>query len=313
MIFRDISRVVIEKVVESSMVPRNKSLILDGNTGSGKSSVLLQAVSSALSAGWFVIYSGETNSWVDSSNPYLPKLTDPTNFYQWTLTSNFLQSIKTLNDNESLRSNLLLKKDFVLGKQKLSADQSVFDVLDIGIKSPSLSQEALNVLLSVLDSQTDIPVMIAIDQINTFYSKTLYTDQKNVRINANHLLLINSLLPYFGYLPSMYSSLGSNTTNKTIPRGLAIGATSSTDSRFISQELNSVLETVSKDPKSFKKSNFEPINIDDFTPEETFSLLEHYRLSNLINSSPTAQSALKLWALTSGNPQKIFRSCTSFL
>ncbi|OMJ18025.1 hypothetical protein AYI69_g7190, partial [Smittium culicis] len=189
MIFRDTTRLVVEKVLASSLAPRNKSLILNGKPGSGKSSVLLQTASSAVNAGWFVIYAGETNSWVDSSKPYLPKLTDTKYFYQWTLVSSFLQKIKSLNENDTLRSLLTLKKDFVLGKQKLSADQSIFDVLDIGIKTPSLSQEALNIVLSVLESQTDVPVMIAIDQINTFYSTTLYTNQKNVRIPAHNLLL----------------------------------------------------------------------------------------------------------------------------
>ncbi|PVU99517.1 hypothetical protein BB559_000016 [Furculomyces boomerangus] len=304
LVFRTITRVSVEKILESSMVPQKKSLILDGEAGSGKSVALLQTVTCALNSDWFVIYASNTNSWVDSSLPYIPTPSNPNKFYQWTLVSSLLQQIKAINNIDVMRNKLRITSEKTLGKQKLASGSSILDVIDIGIKTPSLSQDAFNIVLETIESQTDVPVMIAVDQINTFYSKALYTDQKHNNIDSSQLLLVESILPYFGILNTKEHG-DQIVPSKTLARGIAIGATSKTDSRFVSQSLNKALN-------ENQNKGCNVLKVSPFNPKETSTLLEHYRASSLLSADPTDHSVLRMWAMTSGNPLKIHRKCTRF-
>ncbi|PVV02741.1 hypothetical protein BB560_002796 [Smittium megazygosporum] len=306
LVARGITNNVAERVMKSSITSYENTIILDGECGVGKTASLLQIASCAIKSDWFVFYVPETISWVDSSKPYIPSFEDPSKFYQWTLVSSLLNNINLINNNDILHEKLLLKEECTLGKNKFAVGTPISSVIDVGIKTPSLSQQALQIVLDCVSSQTEVPVLIAIDQINTFFSLSSYTDQENKRIYSNKLLLVESLLPYFGNLTTL-SEYSAAIPKKKLQRGVVIGATSKADKRFRDYYFFDYLRN-----RKSTTHPFEVLNVPVFTKEEAFYLLGLYKLSNLTNIEPSLVQASRIWGIASGVPSKIYDYCSRF-
>ena len=191
LVFRQITLDLFQKLQNSTN--KHKPVILDGGIGLGKSVELLKLASLASSQGHLVIYASNTNSWVDSSQAYFPNVS--TQLYsQWSIVSAFLKSIRSINSQ--VLDEINVDRDVTVGKVKFNTENTLASVVDLGIKTPSLAHECFELFLDVAREQAKIPVLVAIDQINTFYSKTLYTDQEHQILDAKSLRLINSLLPF---------------------------------------------------------------------------------------------------------------------
>ncbi|PVU95925.1 hypothetical protein BB561_001504 [Smittium simulii] len=310
LVLRDASKAVLQKVADSSLNVATKPLILDGGSGSGKSATLLQAVSCARQAGWFLLYSGNSKVfllWVNSSTAYSPDGSKPSKFYQLNLVSSILSNLIAANQSDILEEKIKLQKDYVINNNKFAAGTPIIKVIELGANFPSLSFKAFEIVLETISNQTEVPVMIAIDHLNTFFSKSLYTDQEDNRIYSNRLLLVESLLPYFGELTSKSNNL-QDYPKKSLKRGIVIGATSKVDNQFLAKDFLNYIDTEAK-----TSNDVEVINIPNFTKSEIEKLLKYYSFSDFLSYDPSDQNLLKLLSLTSGNPKQIYKYCKKFV
>ncbi|KAG9102520.1 Class II abasic (AP) endonuclease [Ceratobasidium sp. 370] len=93
-------------------------------------------------------------------------------------------------------------------------------LLDVGLKDQSLATEVLEVTLGVLGEQTKYPVLIAIDDFQALFCMSKYRDPQYELIFAHHLALTRVILEYAS-------------GKRTLAKGAVLGATSSTNSRFL--------------------------------------------------------------------------------
>jgi len=160
-----------------------------GPAGSGKSTLLLQTAAYARESGWIVLYvpRGKSHStvlqegqvgidriaaeWIKSNTEYhyhSPSLS----FHQSTLASNLLSTLLSVNETH-LQS--------IISTTQIGSSQSgttLAEVCRAGIKTStqtgatSTSVEVLEGVLGALASQKEVPVLLAIDEIQALFCKS---------------------------------------------------------------------------------------------------------------------------------------------
>ncbi|KAJ1921240.1 hypothetical protein H4219_000839 [Mycoemilia scoparia] len=259
LVYRPVADSIIQRI--KSKNASQKPVIIDGTIGIGKSATLLTSVSLASSLGYLVIYAPNTNVWVDSSQAYFPN--PKTNlFSQWSVASAFLKTIRSIN--KDVLEKIKIESEFVSGGIKLEAGSTLLSVIDLGISAPSQSHDCLELILDTASKQAEVPVLIAIDQVNTLFCQTLYTDQDNTPLQANRLRLVKSLIPFID-------------GSKKLSNGLSISATSKTETKVQSSDLAKIIKDNLEESKDIKV-----LDMPKLTFGETKSLLEYFNKSNLI-------------------------------
>ncbi|KAI8323808.1 hypothetical protein GQ54DRAFT_257623, partial [Martensiomyces pterosporus] len=286
-----------------------KATVIDGLCGSGKSAELLKLASFAAASGHIVIYGYSTIQWVNSSRPYAPSSADDS-FLQHETVMNLLRTVLSLSQ-EAL-AQVPLGKDVVLGKKTLGAEKTLADLVDFGIQTPALAHDALDQLLAVAGSQTKVPVLIALDEVNTLWCNTAYRDQENEVLPASRLRLVRSFLPYFE-------------GSKKLAKGWAVGALSYLETKYMPKDLKARLNPpkqipiansdVASDPNLAKPPTrvpFDVVKVDRMTARETKGLLDFYHSVNVVQSPVTEALVAKKWIFANGNPRQVFGSITSY-
>ncbi|KAI9088878.1 mitochondrial ribosomal death-associated protein 3-domain-containing protein [Phlyctochytrium arcticum] len=166
---------LIQKITSSSKAS-STPVIIDGPRGAGKSVALLQLASHFRKQGWITMYIPKTTVWTDGTQPFA--LVKDTKLYeQPELVSGLLTQFLALN------------KD--LSSIKTTNGQTLKDLANEGIKNSARAHKALEEIVNTLLAQKDKPFLLAIDQINTFYSKTAYRDTESQPILATSLSIVN--------------------------------------------------------------------------------------------------------------------------
>ncbi|KAG2171476.1 hypothetical protein INT43_009137 [Umbelopsis isabellina] len=251
---------------------KSTRIILTGEPGSGRSSVLLQAVSFALSRKWLVIYIPEASVWTNGSSAYVP-VQGTDEFEQPALASNLLQKIKTVNDY--ILKDINLTKDYHIDRHSAAKGTSLSKLLDIGIKDQYTAQKVIEALLEEVGN-TDTPAIIAVDEVNALYTKTQYRDAESQVVDAYRLRLPRTILDYFS-------------GNKQFKSGAVVGAMSDRLSNFKSLGLNVALGLESPDaytqlPETTIAfaNGVERMDIKPYTEEEAKTVLSYYQMAQVI-------------------------------
>ncbi|KAJ2848361.1 hypothetical protein IWW36_003342 [Coemansia brasiliensis] len=287
-----------------------RASVLDGKNGIGKSAELMKLASVAASSGCIVIYAHSTVPWVNSSRPYAPQSHND-QFMQLEITSGLLRSIEAVS-KDALKK-VPLGKALVIGKRNLSEQHTLADLVSFGIHTPALAHDVLEHFLDLVSTQTKVPVLMAIDEVNTFWCSTLYRDQQDQILPANRLRLIRSLLPFFE-------------GEKTLAKGWVLGATSYINPRFMPKELNKKLNPpptaplanpeLANNPKilaSQPSLPFDTIKISGLTAVEAWVLMHFYHRMNVVSTPVTEALVAKKWMVSSGNPRQLFAGVTTFI
>ncbi|KAJ2600609.1 hypothetical protein H4R99_001309 [Coemansia sp. RSA 1722] len=297
-----------EATAAAAAVPKRASVI-DGKNGAGKSAELMKLASVAAASGHIVIYASSTVSWVNSSRPYAPA-NDSDLFVQHEVTMDLLRSVASLS-KEAL-GKVPLGKSVVVGKKTLAADKTLADLVEFGIHTPSLAHDVLENLLAIASAQKQVPVLIALDSVNTLWCATSYTDQQDVVLPASRLRLVNAFLPFFEGKAAVAS-------------GWVVGATSYVEPRFMPKDLRLKLNPppmvplanadVASDPSIARPASevpFEVIKVDRLSADEAQALMLFYHKTSVISTPVTNALVAKKWVFADGNPREIFKSVTTY-
>ncbi|KAJ3519456.1 hypothetical protein NMY22_g13196 [Coprinellus aureogranulatus] len=199
-------------------------IVLHGRAGSGKSYALHQAVQYAQSEGWVVVYVPRAVTLVNSTNSYIYDI-----------------------PNASLLSKIPLKHSFVSEKLTVEAVEAktLVDLAEAGIKDKSQQSAplVLDALLTGLEEQKDMPVLVAVDDFQSLFHDSAYRDPFFQPIKPHHLSLPRTLLEYSSGSRVLFNGvfLGAVTesdTTYTVPVELedAVGMTEGGKGRKIGSE-----------------------------------------------------------------------------
>ncbi|GJJ11338.1 hypothetical protein Clacol_005570 [Clathrus columnatus] len=212
---------------------RDSRIVLTGDSGSGKSFLLLQAVDYALQSGWIVLYIPRAISLLDSSTSYQY---DPrTQTYQQPPASQQLLK-RFLSVNNTTLQSMKITQSINIGRlSNFQVGTPLTQLIDAGIKEPYISCDVLSATLEQLEHQTNHPVLLAIDDFQALYCTSQYRDPDYNRIRSYHLSVPRLLLEYAGGL-------------KSYTKGAVLGAISSTNTNFQAPlELREALQLTGKE------------------------------------------------------------------
>ncbi|KAJ2615149.1 hypothetical protein H4S08_001382 [Coemansia sp. RSA 1365] len=310
LLYRGLTQRLVSQLYKGGRRASSKAIVLDGKAGIGKSAELLMLASIAASSGHIVIYAPKTTSWVNSTRPYAPDANNSGMFIQQDVTVELLRRIYSMS--KGALEKVPLGKRVTVGRTTLADDQTLADLVVYGYETPGLAHTALDQLLEIASTQTVVPVLIAVDDINTFWTDTLYRSQDDEVLPAHRLRLVDSLGGFFD-------------RKKKLAKGLVIGATSHVDYRFMPKSVKDKLDPplmvpltnreLAKDQNLVRPSTKKPygiVKLKHMDSGEAWGLLCFYRATNLIATKVTREFVAKKWMMASGNPREIFSNITSF-
>ncbi|KAJ1845012.1 hypothetical protein LPJ70_002691, partial [Coemansia sp. RSA 2708] len=309
LLYRRFTAKLVSQLAQYAEKAPERASVLDGKNGVGKSAELLKVASVAASSGYLVIYAHSTTRWVDSSRPYALR-SNSDQYMQLEIVSELLRGIGAMNSE--VLSQIPLGKDLVVGKKTLTATKTLADLVDLGVRTPALAHNVFEALLAIASTQTNVPVLLAVDEVNTLWSTSNYRDHNDEILPASRLRLISSLLPFFE-------------GKSTLAKGWVLGATSYSDTRFMPKNMRDTLNPAPKVPvanrelakelKAEKLQNalpFSVLRVGTMSAMEARALMNFYHRANIIASPVTEALVAKRWIVGSGNPRQMFAGVTSF-
>ncbi|KAF9897421.1 37S ribosomal protein S23 mitochondrial [Lobosporangium transversale] len=292
---------LLERVDKAMKTPSAQSrIVLTGESGSGKSAVLLQAVSHCLSAGWVVIYVPKASTWMNSSFAY-NKVPGSTSFVQPLLASNVAGQIH--GANKSTLNGIVVSENAMIGHQEVAKGTTLSALLEIAVKNQFAAQDVMELFLKELGAQKGVPTLIAVDEINTFFRPTEYLNQDAKALNPEHLKLPNLFLRYIS---------GKN----SLSHGAIVTATSETHWPRKSETLDVSLGVKVVSP--YKKlsqtilpwtQGFTRFEVPNYTRPEAKGVFNYYKKGNIIYDAPSEALFLNKFITSGGNPRKFFTAC----
>ncbi|ORX94006.1 hypothetical protein K493DRAFT_352882 [Basidiobolus meristosporus CBS 931.73] len=275
-------------LLDESAEQPSQPIILSGEKGVGKSALLLQAVARSISSGWIVLYVPAATEWVNGSKPFA-KVEDG-KFTQTAFTSSILGQIK--DTNSSILAEIPLKKAINIENHQVAEGANLVELLEVGIKDQQVSQQVLDAFLNEIQSNKTTPTLIAVDEINAFYTLADYNDVNGRLLPAQHLMLVKSFLNFFSQ-------------RKTLANGVVLGATSKTFSRFQSPALEAALA----EGKSPMNTPLRNVEVKTYTKPEAKGLLQYYKDADIMFEDATEDQLNLKYTTTNGNGQKLYQAC----
>jgi hypothetical protein len=163
----------------------NDSLILSGEGGSGKSTVLSQAVLWARKNDWFVVWIPDGRAWAGGDR-IVPSTLEHAHYDQIEKAARFAARLNVTH-GDKLKA-IKLKGDYEVDGFHRKSDSTLFDLLEFAYKNDTLAVNAVYHFRRELNRITEFPTLIAIDRYNYMWDNTTYYDPADVnRGNFRHL------------------------------------------------------------------------------------------------------------------------------
>ncbi|KDN42777.1 hypothetical protein RSAG8_06531, partial [Rhizoctonia solani AG-8 WAC10335] len=160
-VIRDVTLSVVEALdtgFKSGTSGKDARIALTGDTGSGKSHLLLQAANYAAADKWIVLYAPRVTTWIDSTTPYAYDPRTKT-FQQPELAAQILGQF--IAANSRFLPDIQITKN--IQNERLgtfSEGTPLSDLLSVGQKDQSLATEVLEVALEVLGGQIKYVILL---------------------------------------------------------------------------------------------------------------------------------------------------------
>ncbi|KAF8324333.1 mitochondrial ribosomal death-associated protein 3-domain-containing protein [Cantharellus anzutake] len=171
---------------------RDTRIVLAGIPGCGKSVTLLQMVEYCASKGWIVFYVPRASNWVNSSSAYQYDAQSRI-FQQPTLAKWALKRLSAFN--ESKLNSVTTSEDFRHEKKTIVSGSSILSLIALGIQDPSAAPRVLEFTLAELQKM-NTPVLVAIDDFQALYQRSLYKDPLFNNIPSHALSMPRLMLEY---------------------------------------------------------------------------------------------------------------------
>ncbi|KAF5391111.1 hypothetical protein D9757_003064 [Collybiopsis confluens] len=194
-VIRNITVLTAQELDSAAEAPSHKTrFVLTGAEGSGKSFLLLQAVRYCLAKGWIVIYVPRAKSLVNSTTTHTYDLRTQT-YLQPNYAQELLRRIHEVNG--AVLQTLTIKDTLNLDRRSFSSGTTLAEIASAGGKDATISSVVLEAFLNELSQQTQIPVLLAVDDFQAVYNlKTAYRDPHFAAIRPFHLSIPRYLLEF---------------------------------------------------------------------------------------------------------------------
>ncbi|KAJ1020140.1 hypothetical protein NDA16_004420 [Ustilago loliicola] len=209
---------LLDKLDVAAKSNKGTSIVLDGSRGSGKSMLLAQSIAYALDDGWVVISVPRAINLINSSTLYTYNAQHKA-YLQPEATKELLSAILKVNGG-ALKSVKTIEAVEV-EDGKVEAGTSLDVLLKRGSEdsaSATTTQTILEATLKTLSSQTERPVLVAVDDAQSLFRTSLYRDPDFIPLESFELGLPRALLSLL--------------TSSSVKRGAFISALSTTHTEF---------------------------------------------------------------------------------
>ncbi|GAA6063946.1 hypothetical protein JCM10212_002144 [Sporobolomyces blumeae] len=174
----------------SSKVSRH---VLHGGAGTGKSTLMLQAVSYAQSSGFVVIYLPSSTPLTNSSTPHLYSSARAL-FDQPLLSASLLNKLSTTN--KAAFKELKTTKEWAFGDRKVAKGKSLEELCKAAGGDDKIVTSVFEAVMEELSTQTARPVLLAIDDCQSLFATSKYVDPSYQAVETFSLVVPRMLLEY---------------------------------------------------------------------------------------------------------------------
>ena len=217
---REKTLTVLKQLDETAKNHKSQRVLLTGAGGCGKSTLMAQSVSYALDEGWAVVYVPRTIDLINSSTPYAYSAADRV-YVQPEATRTLLAAMLQVNE-ETFKKLATTEAGQLERAGKVEAGTTLDKVVRLGLEetaSGSTRHQVFKLVLKTLGAQTEVPVLVAVDEVQALFRTSLYRDPDYEALEAYELGVPRALL--------------SLVTGKTEGKRVAfLGATSSMQTEF---------------------------------------------------------------------------------
>lgn len=235
---------LLDKLDAASKGQKGVSVVLDGQRGSGKSMLLAQSIAYALDEGWVVISVPRAVNLIDSSTLYTYNANHKA-YLQPGATKQLLEAV--LKVNGSSLKQIKTTEAVEVDGGKIDAGTSLDAVIKRAVEdstSAGTRQTLLELTLKTLASQTERPVLIAVDDAQSLFRTSLYRDPDFIPLESFELGLPRALLSLLTSPSSslkrgaFISALSTSHTEFLAPPELQIAISEKASSPLVTQAIN---------------------------------------------------------------------------
>ncbi|GAA5884151.1 hypothetical protein JCM16303_005943 [Sporobolomyces ruberrimus] len=191
----DIKKLLDESKTKSSKESRH---VLHGGAGTGKSTLMLQAISYAQASGYIVFYLPSATPLVNSSTPHIysqPRAL----FDQPVLSSGLLTKLSAVN--KPAFKELKTSKEYTFsggagGERKIAAGKTLEELCKAAGGDDKIVTSVFEALIEELSTQTSRPVLLAIDDCQSLFATTSYVDPSYNAIESFSLVVPRMLMEF---------------------------------------------------------------------------------------------------------------------
>ncbi|OAL06770.1 hypothetical protein IQ06DRAFT_288633 [Phaeosphaeriaceae sp. SRC1lsM3a] len=281
--------------------------ILSGERMSGKTTLVLQALSMGHLREWFVINLPEAQEIVNAHSEYAPLAgSEPTQYTQDAYMANLLQQIQIANSAFLANTKLTTKPNLPL---PLAANATLKELVALGHANPETSWPVFNALWNELSQPGRPPVLLAVDGLSHIMRNSAYLSADVKPIHAFDLTLVRHFIDHLSgqkQLPNGGVVIGA-TSQSNAPTSPALDFSievaearqktaenvpqwnpyKSVDARVM--EVLKGLETASKD--------LDVLKVGGLTKDEARSIMEYYAESGLLRHQVNEGFVTEKWSL----------------
>ncbi|KAF0699756.1 Aste57867_9683 [Aphanomyces stellatus] len=272
-----------------------KAFVLDGERGTGKTVALIQAVNFARENGWIVLHVPHAREWVNDA-PYVTKSAHIEGKFDIDVVGMDIlkqliechgEQLATLSVRGDYGAHYYPRSFAKKPKSESEYDKSSLTLLDIcenGLKDDLLTCKAVLDLKAELAQVTEFPVLIAIDEYNTWFRKTVF-GYEGVDVKPEDITLIDALrdVDESGYR-----------ADRALKNGLFLAATT---------------ENFPSAHDFSKQATFKRVRklLHPYTNDELKSLIDYFHEVNFRQSKYSDKDVVYLRLMSKSIPLKVFK------
>ncbi|RHY32652.1 hypothetical protein DYB32_002367 [Aphanomyces invadans] len=257
-----------------------KAFVLDGEHGSLSSVSLIQIVTFARENGWIVLHVPHARSWTHDA-PYVTKAAYHEGKFDIDVVGADILKQVLRWDFTDIQSHLRYTSEYNKG------DLTLLDICESGLKDELLTCKAVLDLKAELAEVTEFPVLIAIDEYNTWFHKTVF-GYEGVPVKAEDITIVDAFrdVDATGYR-----------VDRKLKNGLFIAAT--TENYPTKNEFS-------------KQASYKRVRklLHPYTPEELTSLVDYFHAINFRQSKYSEKDVVFLRLMSKGVPLKVFKQAS---
>lgn len=277
-------------------------LILDGDRGTGKSMMAIQAQIAAFLNGWIVINIPDAKELTTATTEYAPVPdTNPTLYSQNAYAALLLAQIGKAN--QAVLSDLTISLKHEDSPVPLPENTSLARLVALGARDPDVAWPVFNILWREITTSGRPPVFVSVDSMNYFMQNSAYRSPDFELIHAHDLALVKIVV-----------DLLSGT--EKLPNGGAViaamnrshGAKSLATELAITQQLERQSNLPLSQPDPFKKyderilkaltgENIEVLKLKGISRDGARALMEYWAKSGLLRQKVDEKIVAEKWSL----------------